>query len=301
LSRSPAASRRRLAVELRTLREEAEKKIEDAAKALECSTAKISRLETGKGVPYARDIRDLVALYGDRAKARLDELLELAEDGRAQDWYGAYKDVVQGDQVADHVMRFYELERDAAEMKLFEADLIPGLLQSEGYIDAVLSAVAPHYSEKERARNVSFRRRRQAEVLGGRGKAAPELSVIVSELAVIRIVGGADVMRDQLMSLHSDLTGRLKHVDFRIVPLRAQARGALGGPFAILKYEQTYDQDLVYLEGREGATWLESDGEVSRYEGYFSGLERESLSREASLEALTRAAESIAQEVEQPA
>jgi len=288
-----------LGVDLRSLRDEAGKRIEDAAAALECSTAKISRLETGKGVPYARDVRDLVALYGDVAKPRLDELLELAEDGRAQDWYGAYKDVLHGELMADHLQRFMELERDATQMKLFEADLIPGILQSERYIDAVCSTVAPHFSEKERARFVQFRRRRQDEVL--RGNSHPELNVVVSELAIIRMIGGRDVMLDQLKTLHADLAGRLERVDFRIVPLVAEARGALGGPFAILKFDQAVDQNLVYLEGREGAIWLESDGEVSRYEGYFSGLERESLTREASLMTLTRAAERLAQEVEQPA
>jgi transcriptional regulator with XRE-family HTH domain len=296
LARSPAASRRRLGVELRVLREGAGKRIDDAAAALECSTAKISRLENGKGVPYARDVRDLAALYGDVAKARLDELLELAEDGRAQEWYSAFKDVLQGDLMADHLLRYMTLERDAVEMKLFEPDLIPGLLQSEGYIDAVCSIVAPHYSERERARFVQFRRMRQDEVLSG--KEHPELSVIVSQLAIVRMVGGPDVMRDQLLTLRADLSGRLKDIDFRIVPFHAEARGALGGSFAILKYGQIDDQNLVYLEGREGATWLESDGEVSRYEGYFSGLERECLPRDESLDELTRAAERLTQEVE---
>ena len=297
MARSPAASRRRLGVELRGLREAADKRIEDAAAALECSTAKISRLETGKGVPYARDVRDLATLYGDGAKAKLGELLELAEDGRAQEWYGAYRDVLQGDQMADHLVRLYELERDTTEMKLFETDLIPGLLQSERYIDSVCSIVAPHYSEKERARFVEFRQKRQDEVL--RGKEHPDLSFIVSELAITRLVGGREVMRHQLASLHADLTGRLGSVDFRIVPLEAEARGALGGPFAILKFARSDDQDLVYLEGREGATWLETDGEVNRYEGFFSGLERESLSRSASLDRLTQAVERLTQEVEE--
>jgi len=294
LARSPAASRRRLGGELRSLREAAGKRIEDAAAVLECSTAKISRLETGKGVPYARDVRDLVALYGDLARARLDELLELAEDGRAQEWYGAYKDVLQGDQVADHLLRFYELERDATEIKLFEADLIPGLLQSERYIDAVLSTVAPHYSERERARNVLFRRKRQDEVL--RSADRPDLSIIVSELAIVRQIGDRTVMRDQLKSLHADLDGQLKDVDFRITPLVAGARGALGGPFIVLKYGRSGDQDIVYLEGREGATWLESDGDVSRYEVLFSGLETDSMSRADSLEMLAHSAESFARE-----
>ncbi len=78
--------------------------------------------------------------------------------------------------------------------------------------------------------------------------------------------------------------------------MAAGARGALGGPFNILKYNRSNDQDIVYLEGREGATWLESNGDVSRYEALFSSLEKDSLSRADSLEMLSRAAEYFARE-----
>jgi hypothetical protein len=109
VTRSPMVARRRLGTELPTLREAARKKIEDAADALECSTAKISRLESGKGVPRARNVRDLILLYGPKAKRDQDHLLELAEDGRRQDWWNDYGDVVQGEMFADHLLRYVAL------------------------------------------------------------------------------------------------------------------------------------------------------------------------------------------------
>ena len=291
---SPAASRRRLGVELRALREAAGKRIEDAAQALDCSTAKISRLETGKGVPFPRDVRDLIQIYGAEAQKRRDYLLDLVSDGRAQDWFSTYRDVLQGEMFADHLQRFVELERDAAVIKIFEADLIPGQLQTEEYIDAVCSIVAPERSEKERARFVEFRRERQDALL--RQAHPPEMSVILSELAIIRQVGGPGVMRRQLEALVADLdedTGRLRAVDLRLTPISAGVRGALGGPFIIMKYNDPGDQDIVYLEGREGATYLESDGDVTRYEELFSGLERDSHSRSESIKLLAQRAESF--------
>jgi transcriptional regulator with XRE-family HTH domain len=292
LGRSPAASRRRLGAELRALREASGNKIEDAAARLDCSTAKISRLENGKGVPYFRDIRDLIGLYGDAALEKGAELMSLAEDGRAQDWYSTFRDVLHGEMSADHLNRFYELERDADVIKTFQADLIPGLLQSEPYIDAICSVVFPEKSQRERRRFVEFRLERQ-QVL--RRAQPPDLSLIVHELAIVRQIGGRTVMLDQLEHLVSELAGPLSEVDFRLIPLAMDARGALGGPFVILKYNGTDYQDLVYLEGREGATWLESDGDVARYEGLFSGLERDSLSRGASLDRLSEAAKQLAQ------
>jgi Domain of unknown function (DUF5753) len=123
--------------------------------------------------------------------------------------------------------------------------------------------------------------------------------MILSELAIVRLIGGREVMREQLETLHDALAGPLKDVDFRITPLTAEARGALGGPFTILKYASPDDQDLVYLEGRDGATWLETNGDVSRYEQLFSGLERDSLSRDDSMKRLAQAVEQLSQEVEQ--
>lgn len=294
--RSPAASRRRLGVELRDLREAAGKKIEEAAKALDCSTAKISRLENGKGVPYQRDIRDLINIYGRLAQARSDDLMALVEEGRAQDWYSNFRDVLQGEMSADHVNRFFELERDADVIKQFDADLIPGLLQTERYIEAICSIVYPENAEKERRRFVQFRLERQETVLR-RGR-RPDLNLIMHELAIFRRIGDAAVMRQQLDDLHTKLTGELSDIDFRITPLTAEARGALGGPFCILKYASPDDQDLVYLEGREGATWLEADADVTRFEGLFSGLERDSLSRDDSVKRLAQAVEQLSQEVE---
>lgn len=286
MGRSPAASRRRLGAELKRLREAAGKKIEDAAQALDCSTAKISRLENGKGVPFPRDVRDLIEIYGPEADAKGDELLDLVAEGRAQDWFNGFRDVFQGDMFADHLQRYLALELDASVIKTFEADLIPGLLQTEEYIDAICSIVFPERSQKERARFVEFRRERQEAVL--RQHQPPELNVILSEGAIVRRIGGPGVMHRQLEVLLDELNGRLARVDLRVTPLMVEAPGALGGPFAILKYADPTDQDVVYLEGREGGTYLETDGDVTRYEQIFSGLERDSLPADESLKRITQ-------------
>ena len=58
---SPGADSEPSCVDLRMV---STKTIEQAAEELECSPAKISRLETGRGVPKQRDVRDLLRLYG---------------------------------------------------------------------------------------------------------------------------------------------------------------------------------------------------------------------------------------------
>jgi transcriptional regulator with XRE-family HTH domain len=284
-------ARRRLGAELRALREAAGKRIEDAAETLECSTAKISRLENGKGIPRARDVRDLIALYGAKAKAEQDYLLELAEDGRGQEWWNEYSDVVQGEMFADHLLRYVALEQDADTIRSFESDLISGLLQSKDYTYGLLTTIYPDQAESERWRYVDFRQRRQFEIFQKRAR--PKLSFIVSEAALIRPIASEKVLRSQLETLHTDLGTRLADVEFRITPLTAQAPGALGGPFSIITFADPTDQDVVYLEGRAGAAYLESDADVARYGRIFAELERDSLSRAESLKRLEGAIKTL--------
>jgi Domain of unknown function (DUF5753) len=93
-------------------------------------------------------------------------------------------------------------------------------------------------------------------------------------------------MRDQLDAMLLDLDGPLRDVEFRIVPLRAEARGASEGSFVVLEFAETDNPDLVYHDHHTGGVLLESVREVDRYKGYFAELERESLSREASVREL---------------
>ena len=289
MGQSPAAARRRLGSELRGLRTAAGKRIEDAAKALDCSTAKISRLEGGKGVPYPRDIRDLVLLYG--ADGDMKRLMELAEEGRAQDWFDDYKDVIEGEMFGVHQERYASLERDASVIRWFEPELIPGLLQSDEYVDAISRAVYPERSDKERKRFVEFRMQRQDAVL--RRSTPSDLAFAVGELAILRSMGGPHVLRRQLQVLAAELDGPLKDVDFRLTPVGATHAAVFGGPFIVLRFPDPTDQDVVYQEGRDGATYLESDREVERYLAKFRSVATNSLSRAESIERIREQADQL--------
>ena len=92
MAHSPVVTRRRLGSELRRLRTISKKTIEQAAEELECSPAKISRLETGRGVPKQRDVRDLLRLYGVGANEVVyEEMLDLASEGQSQGWWNDFE------------------------------------------------------------------------------------------------------------------------------------------------------------------------------------------------------------------
>lgn len=281
MSLSPAASRRLLGAELRNIRDAANLRIEDAAVRLECSTAKISRLETGKGKPKVRDVRDLLDFYQVTDQVITGNLLALAVEAQEQDWLSDFRDVLRGGMVDEHVVQYVSLERDSSVLKQYEVDLIPGLLQTGEYADVVCASVFPERSQKERQRFVEFRQARQ-ELLH-RTPAPPEMSFIISELAIVRpVTTDVAIQRHQLETLRSRLGDDLEKVDFRVLLLAVPAPDALGGPISIIKFPDA-DQDVVYLEGRRGATYLETNADVERYEEKFSNLERLSLSREDSL------------------
>lgn len=288
---SPGASRRQLGEVLSSLRASAERGVEEAARQLGCSTARIVRLESGKGVPTHADLLTLIDFYD--ANGHREEIMSLMADAGAHSWFDSFRDVVEGEMFADHLLRFAEIEGDAAVVKLFEADLVPGLLQTDDYVDAVCAIVFPERTQRERSRFVEFRRSRRQRVLE---QGTPvELSVILSEAVLLRPIGGRQVMGRQLDALRARLEDDANVVDLRVVPLRAEAAGALGGPFSILKFADPRYQNVVYLEGREGAVYLETDGDVVRYEQLFSRLERDALSRAKSLQRIIEEIDRLAQ------
>jgi len=131
---SPTVRRRRLALELRRLRESAKLTCEEVAERMECSASKISRVETGRVSVSPRDVRDMLEIYGTSPDQR-DSLVQLARESRQKGWWHAYGDTVQ-----PHFATYLGLESAASEIRIYEVCLIHGLLQTEDYARAVITA-----------------------------------------------------------------------------------------------------------------------------------------------------------------
>ncbi|MGE3289574.1 MAG: helix-turn-helix domain-containing protein [Pseudonocardia sp.] len=280
-SPSPLASRIELGRRLRSYREDAKLLIADAAVALECSQSKVSRLETGKGRPRARDVRDLLELYGVKDEAVRHELEGLALAGRADEWWREYEDVVRSPLFAEHLLPYAEAEQEATSLRTFEPEIVPGLLQAPPYIEAVAAFFYPDSDDEERSRLIEFRLRRQ-QALRATGRT---FGFVVGEAALQRAIGGPAAMGAQMESLHKSLESELAHVDFRVLPFDSTPPASIGGPFVVLRFADSR-RDCVYIEGREDATYLTGDERVDRYEAKFEQLVDAALDRDASLERL---------------
>jgi transcriptional regulator with XRE-family HTH domain len=269
--RGPVVPRRRLGAELRMLRDQAGLTIEDVAKELECSISKVSRLETGQGIPKSRDVRDLLDRYGVTDQAQRDRLMCWVRDGQCQGWWDDFSDVlVPGDPLiwcADN-LRYVALEQDASEVRCFESTLVNGLLQTEDYARSVLSTLSTVESHEVTDRLVELRMRRQDRLYATEDPLG--VRVLLDEAVLHRPVGGEQVMRAQLERLLAD--AKRPNITVQVLPFRVGAHPAVGGSFSMLAFPGSADNDLVYIEGHVGELYLERDRDVQVYEQMFSVL-----------------------------
>ncbi|MGH3775827.1 MAG: helix-turn-helix domain-containing protein [Pseudonocardiaceae bacterium] len=288
--RGPVVPRRRLGAQLRTLREQAGLTIEEVSKGLECSVSKVSRLETGQGIPYRRDVRDLLDRYGVTDQAQRDRMMRWVRDGRRQGWWDEFSDVLAPDPedplLSDNLSRYVALEQDASEIRCFEPTLVHGLLQTEDYARAILNTLSTggRWGGRSAAaheatdRLVELRMRRQDRLYAADDPLT--VRVLLDEAVLLRPIGGEQVMRGQLKRLLAD--AQRPNITVQVLPFGIGAHPSTAGSFAVLAFPDSDDNDLVYIEGHLGELYLEKEHDVRIYEQMFGVLVDMCMSSEQS-------------------
>ncbi|WP_329083568.1 helix-turn-helix domain-containing protein [Streptosporangium sp. NBC_01469] len=269
----PTVRRRRLATELRRLREAAGLTMEEVAQSLDMSRATISRLETGKTArPRPRDIRDILKLYkvGDLQQ---EAVMDLARGARERGWWEQYKGVFTGTYVG--------LEAEASSIDTFEPLVIPGLLQTSAYAAELVRASLADPAEIDK--RVEARMRRQ-EIL--QRPNPPRYRAIIDEAALLRPVGDTEVMRDQFRKLID--TCSLEHVTIQVMPMSAGPHIGLWGQFVILGFPESTDQNVVYIETPTDNLYLEEPEHLERYNLVMQRLVIDALGADASIAHLSK-------------
>lgn len=281
---SPTVKRRRLAAELRRLRDQAGLTIDDVAERLEWSTAKISRIENARTSVLPRDVRFLLTTYGMRRDdPGFELLLGLSRESRQKGWWQQY-----GEAIPDWFQVFVGLEAEAASIYGYDAEFVPGILQTADYARAVHRAQLINAGEADIDRLVSVRMERQ-ELLTSDD--APEVWLVLNEAVIRRVVGGNAVMRDQLKRLVE--ASRLQNVTLQIVPFSAGAHAAMDGMFNLLSFPEPTDPNIVYIEYHTGALYLEGKREVERFEATFNHLRATAASMDASRDMMAQAMDEL--------
>lgn len=283
---SPIGSRRRLGAELRRLRLKTGLTLDDVAEMMTCSTSKISRLETGKGVPKVPDVRELMRIYGVASDTERDMLLRLVKDGREHGWWEPLTDGVAPERyVLDAPGRYAALESDATAELSFDLTVVNGLLQTAAYARAVLSALLPHHLPAEIERLVALRLRRQ-EALRRTDPAPLRLEALLDESVLARPVGGAAVMVEQLE--HLTVMARLPAITLRVLPFEVGMLRAHAGRFVLLEIPRSLGSDVVFVEGHAGDSYLDAGSDVDLYKDVLADAQEHALPPDASLDLVGR-------------
>ncbi|MET7417949.1 helix-turn-helix transcriptional regulator [Dactylosporangium sp. NPDC005555] len=271
---SPTLRRRQLGMELRRLREAAHVTIDHVAERLECSGSKISRLETGQTGVTPRDVRDMLDIYGVDPEYA-EQLLKIAREARQKGWWQLYGDVLTGAYVG--------LEAAADHIRSYEALVVPGLLQTEEYAQAMIHAARPDISVTEVEKRVRVRMSRQSLVT----QDDPiDLWVVLDEAVLRRPVGGRAVMRRQLE--HLSLAAGWPNVTLQILPFSAGAHAGMDGTFTMLLYDESAGQNFVFASNAAGGLFLEKDDELQRYGFIFDYLRANALRPDESVSMIVK-------------
>jgi transcriptional regulator with XRE-family HTH domain len=242
---------RTVANELRKLREERELSCAEVAKMLGVSVSKISRIETGISGLQSDDVATLLGFYK-VPPAKRNELLDLLRRGDQKGWWERQAGLPK-------LWRaLIDYENKATRIQTYEPLIIPGLLQTGEYCEAMLRGNDDTLSDAELDNLVATRMARQAVLTRS---AAPQYLAVIHEAALRIWVGGPGTMARQMRHLLS--VSQRPNIVLRVVPMSAGANVALRGSFNIL--ELTEEPDLVHVENQITGMFLEEDADLSGY------------------------------------
>ncbi|HEU4954616.1 MAG TPA: helix-turn-helix transcriptional regulator [Gemmatimonadales bacterium] len=251
----PAVLRIVLGDRLRNLREARGVTREQAGKAVQAGHSRIGRLELGRVAAEYREVAALLTLYGVTDEKEREAVLGLARDAGLPGWWHRYGDVLPG-----WFDVYVGLEEAASEIRTYEVQFVPGLLQTEEYARAVALLMHVREPEEKIARRVDLRMARQRLLTRPDG---PRLRFLLDEAALRRPLGGRRVLRAQLEHLVEMC--ELPGVTIQVVPFDADRPTAAGCPFTLLRFAEPALPEVVYLEQLTSALYLDKPDDVRGY------------------------------------
>lgn len=254
---SPTVTRRRLGIELRARREQAGLTVTDAGKLTRTAPSQITRYEQAQTLkPKPALVERLFRAYGVNDRASLELFLSWATASAERGWWYRYTGLA-----AQHEL-YVGLETEARVLRNFEPTLVPGLLQTPGYTEALIRGRLHNPDDSQVASMLALRAARQAHLLSG-DDPLERFYVAIDEAVLYRPVGGRDVMIEQLEHLKK-WAARTELVELFIIPL---SNGAHAGqaPYTIITFAHPKDPEVVCLESPFGELCVESPMGVLSY------------------------------------
>jgi transcriptional regulator with XRE-family HTH domain len=278
----PTVRLRRLAAQLRQLREAAGLTQEDVAERTGKDRSTLYRLENAQQRPQRSTLIQLMDLYGVEQDERAELLAVLRQAGELG-WVRGHRS-----QLPEVYSDYISFESEASTISNYESLFIPGLLQTEDYTRAVIRGTLPHATDEQVENRVAARMERQA-VLAKEDPA--RLWAIMDEAALRRTVGGPQVMRRQLRRIAEEATK--PHLTAQVIPYAAGAHPGMQGSFILLDFPDPADSSLIYMESLAGDLFLENSTDISRYAENFQHLRAAALRPDQTVALLAEVADNL--------
>lgn len=281
---TPQSEHRRLMVELRQSREARGCTQKEVADALDWSLSKLIRIERGSVGISITDLKALLLHYGMTGAEEVDRMVTMARASKKTAWWQQYRDVYSPD-----FFTFLGLEASAGRVKWFQGLVFPGMLQSPGYIRAILRATGSNPEQEKRGFEVRTKRQ---ELLSEHG---PEFTFIIDESVLHRVVGDAAVMREQVQKVR-DLMDHPR-ATIQVMPFSAGAYRGMKNSFEILEFSDEPEDIALLVDDLYRDQLMQVPSDAARaYVDQFPALEEKALSTTDTARRLDERLKELAQE-----
>jgi transcriptional regulator with XRE-family HTH domain len=264
-------AKRRLTSRLAAMRDRNGLSLNEASDKLGWERGRLDRFERNEWrKPDLSAIRDLARIYG-ASQGELVELEELGVHARERGWWRSYEDVFgKGHE-------FPGFENDAARISLYMPLVLPGLMQTRAYMEAVL-AVGP-WSAQWRERALEARLRRQ-QILDRTDGTAPRVVAVITEAALMYRWGTPDDRRAQIGHLAA-LSAR-PNIELRLLRFADGLHPGMCSVISIFDFPDDADPSVVYLENDTVIQELTKPADVHAYKQTFAQVRDSALAPAAT-------------------
>ena len=285
LDEGPVVQSALLRTELVRLRKDCGLTQEQVAANLEWSPSKLIRVEGGRSSITKVDLDALLQQYGVTSANQHDRLHALNHGARERGWWNDYRE-----DITPTNLNYVGYEVGAAVIRQFQGSVVPGLLQTPDYAEALtVYGVEP----LKVASVVRLRLERQRYL--ARRSTPPQQHYVLDEAVIRRHIGiqtDPVIMPNQLLHV-AELAEHNEYIDVRIIPFKTGAHAALSGPFTLLEFTGGLP-DILYLDaGREAIVMTPSNREVAVYADSFASLLGDAISAADSIAFLRNTAEEM--------
>lgn len=285
VSGAPTVRQRRLGAELRRLR--AGRTGDEVAEALGWSPSKVSRYELARTAPNVTEVGKLLDYYGVTGSHR-EQVLALARDATQKGWWEAYSDALP-----EELTALIALEDEASSSWMWQADLIPGLLQTEEYARQIISGgyqIGIPLLPSQIDQRVEVRLRRQNILTRDNPMV---FSVVLDESVLLRRNTDTQAMRTQLAYVLE--VSERPNVTIRVFPLQ-KLHPVVTSSFLLLKFGRAHDtelNDVVSTEQLQSNLHFEGEADTHQYRLAFQALSGAALDPEQSRELILRTSRQV--------